>query len=451
MKKYFLVLALFIFTFAFSFSVVSAQESKEAERARLEAELFQYEKEIKQKEAELAEQKKQTGSITKDISVLTKEIEGAKLKIKARGLVIQKLSDDINQKNKKIDTLVERMANQKESLAQLIRKTNELDDLSVVHLMLAAGSFSNVYNDLDSFSSVKDSLKKSVDDLKMIKSDTEEEKQSLLVKKDQEADAKAEIETQKKKVEVNEQQHKVLLGVSKKKEGDYQKLIAENKAKAAEIRARLFNLAGGSGAIPFGNALAFANDAASKTGVRAAVLLGILNQESRLGANTGSCYVTDYTTGGGLNAKTGLPMSRVMSPVRDVPHFLTITASLGRDPAKTLISCPQAIGWGGAMGPSQFIPSTWMIMKEKIKVALGISTNPDPWLPRDAFMATSLYLRDLGAGAQTFTAEKNAACRYYSGRTCTTANGSETYGKSVMAQAATFQATIDNLSTLEQN
>lgn len=99
------------------------------------------------------------------------------------------------------------------------------------------------------------------------------------------------------------------------------------------------------------------------------------------------------------------------------------------------------------MGPAQFIPSTWNGMKSKIASATGKSV-PDPWNPSDAIMASALLLRDLGAAAGTYTAERNAACRYYGGgRACTSVTS--TYGNQVMAKTANIQENmIDPLKGL---
>ena len=130
-----------------------------------------------------------------------------------------------------------------------------------------------------------------------------------------------------------------------------------------------------------------------------------------------------------------------MNPTRDIPPFLDITESLGRDPSKTLVSCPiGGYGYGGAMGPAQFIASTWNGMKNSIADALGVS-NPDPWKPRDAFMASALFLTDLGAKGDSYTSEMKAACKYYG-----TGGSSCSYGKNVMAKVSGIQANIDFLS-----
>jgi hypothetical protein len=100
------------------------------------------------------------------------------------------------------------------------------------------------------------------------------------------------------------------------------------------------------------------------------------------------------------------------------------------------------------MGPAQFIASTWMLFKDRIARALNITT-PNPWDPEHAFMASSMFLTDLGASARTYTAERNAACRYYSGKACVVGGVNISYGTQVMSKADTIQRTmIDPLQGL---
>jgi membrane-bound lytic murein transglycosylase B len=121
-----------------------------------------------------------------------------------------------------------------------------------------------------------------------------------------------------------------------------------------------------------------------------------LTQESALGANVGKCYLTDATTGYGINSKTNAVMKNTMKPTRDVQPFIKITESLGMDWKKTLISCPIAgvAGWGGAMGPAQFIASTWQSIAHKVAAITGSS---NPWNARDSIVGSATYLSDLGA------------------------------------------------------
>jgi hypothetical protein len=95
------------------------------------------------------------------------------------------------------------------------------------------------------------------------------------------------------------------------------------------------------------------------------------------------------------------------------------------------------------MGPAQFIASTWMLFKDKIARAANV-TNPNPWNPEHAFIASAIYLSELGARSGSYTAEKNAACRYYSGKACSTGNINNTYGTQVMTKADNIQRTMIN-------
>jgi membrane-bound lytic murein transglycosylase B len=192
-------------------------------------------------------------------------------------------------------------------------------------------------------------------------------------------------------------------------------------------------------------------NASKTTGVRPALILAILMQESSLGVNVGACYLRDYDTGSGVSIKSGDVKPRTMHPTRDVPVFKTVTSKLGRDPQKTQVSCwipaysgGQPSGWGGAMGPSQFIPSTWQLFESRITSSTGAAVA-DPWNPYHAITATALYLEDLGAVAGNETAERNAACKYYSGRSCSASNAGASYGNSVMKKLYAMQADIDKL------
>ena len=99
------------------------------------------------------------------------------------------------------------------------------------------------------------------------------------------------------------------------------------------------------------------------------------------------------------------------------------------------------------MGPAQFIPSTWGMISPTISSLTGKQV-PDPWNPSDAIMASAILLRDLGASAGTYAAERTAACRYYGGGyTCTATTG--VYGNQVMAKVTNIQTTmIDPLKGL---
>ena len=84
------------------------------------------------------------------------------------------------------------------------------------------------------------------------------------------------------------------------------------------------------------------------------------------------------------------------------------------------------------MGPAQFIASTWNGHKARVAAAEGKAVA-SPWIARDAIMASAFLHKDNGA----VNDERNAACRYYSGRSCSSVSNS--YGNSVVALAKKIQ------------
>lgn len=387
------------------------------------------------------EQQKATGTLKGDVAYLTSQINALKAKIKARGLVIAQLKVNIIEKVNTIQSLSEKIRREHESLAQLLRNTNEFDKENIVHLILSDNSVSNFYSDLESYASIKQAIKDSVDIINGVKTQNEIAKQDLEKKQDNETDAKAELESAQKNVAKSEADKKQLLAISKEKEVAYRNLAAQKKARADQIRSALFSLAGISQKIEFGTALEYANTVKNKLQVDPAFLLAVLTQESNLGANVGQCYLTNPDTGAGVGKNTGKPFANVMKPTRDVSPFLEITNALGFNAFQTAVSCPivGVNGYGGAMGPAQFIPSTWKLLEDRLKNILGYFANP--WSPRDAFMASGMYLSDLGAVGNSVSAQNKAACKYYGsgGSSCS-------YSRSVMSLKAKIQDNIDLLS-----
>lgn len=392
---------------------------------------------LKELQAQLSKQKAKSGSLQQNVNALIAQINSTQTKIRDKISTIGKLSKEIGQKTKAINDLSAELDREHDSMAQLLKRTNDLDQKGAAYVLLSPDSVTNFYQDLDDFLSIKQSLYASLDKIKQIKSLTENQKEDLQNKQAQTLDAKNALESEKKKLSVSQIEAKKLLDTSKTEEQRVAATVAEQQKKVSAIESKLFSFAGGATkAIQFKEAYTYAQEASAATGVRSAIILAILTQESNLGANVGTCN------------RAGDPPSKswinVMHPTRDQPIFKRITAALGLNPDTTPVSCPYGGGYGGAMGPAQFIPSTWALYESKVAAALGKSTA-NPWVARDAIMASAMLMKANGAtGGET--AERNAACRYYSGRSC---DGKKPYnsfyGNSVMALARKIQADIDYL------
>lgn len=410
----------------------------------LRAELDQIEQQIVAQQDILKSTQKDAGTLAGDIAILNAQIKQAQLKVRAHEISIQNLGKDIEVKKVTIKALSERIDDSKSALTRILQQTEALDNFSTIEAILSGQKMSDFFTDVDHFSNIKKELKALLDNITTAKAQNEELKEQLDDRRNQEIFTKVNVEEEKKKVEVAESQKKKLLSLNKAQQANYQKSISDKQSRATQIRNALFTLRD-SASIKFGDAVTYAKKASQATGVRTAFILAVIQQESNLGSNVGACRLVDRVTGSGVKISSGNPVKNLMKPSRDVEPFFEITNSVGRDPYKQAVSCPFSVGYGGAMGPAQFIPSTWMLFKNRLASALGKAV-PDPWTPLDAFMASAMYLGDLGAAGGSTSAEKNAACRYYSGKAC---SGSNTfYGSQVIEKANNLQANIDVLQNL---
>jgi peptidoglycan hydrolase CwlO-like protein len=461
-----LILLSFIFISPINHWVVFAQSSSgltAQDKVRLQAEYDALQKEIAEWQKVLDETKAKKNTLQGDVTILNAQIAKAEKEIKQRNITVTTLNTEISKKIANITSLEARIASDKELLANLLRKKSQNEVEPIFYLLLSSEDLSSLIVDVDEIGQINQGLQDLFAELRGVKVETQKEKEVLDTKKSQELDAKYETELKKKEIAKNQTDKKQLLSFTTQAESNYQQVLADRQRKAEAIRSALFDLRDTSG-ISFAKALEYASYASEKTGVRPAMILAILSQESDMGKNIGSCYVSNLTTGDGVGKNTGTPFQRVMyAPLpgstsnrpSDVAVFEQITKSLGLAWATTPVSCPPGAtyyvgrGFGGGMGPTQFIPSTWQGFVTRLKNTLSVDT-PNPWDPKHAITATAMYISDLGAGAGTYTAERNAACKYYSGAACTPGRkpANTFYGDQVIAKAEKFQADIDFLKNI---
>lgn len=420
-----------------------AQALTPEERARLEAELAAIEADIAAKRTELEAKQRERTTYERDVAILDSKIDTAKLSIKQRDLAITRLKGDIVQKQSGIQTLDSRVVEGQKSVAQLIRLTHEIDETTLAELALGS-SFSDLFTDLDYFEMIQGELQARFSEMAVARADLQARKSALETQRGEEEQLKQIQVLQRQSLERDEAAKQALVDAAKGQEKVYQKIITERQQSAAQIRSRLFDLRD-SGAIPFGTAYQYAKEASAKTGVRPAVILAILRQETNLGENVGQCLITnDPSEGDGKGKNTGRFFAHVMKPGRDFEPYMQITSELGIDPFSQVVSCPQAGGYGGAMGPAQFIPSTWILYKDRIAAATG-QNPPNPWSARTAVFATALLMMDNGADKGTRAAERLAALRYFAGWANANKPSWAFYGDSVMSYADQYQEDIDIL------
>lgn len=421
----------------------AANADAASDRAALQAQLDQINSEIQKNQVNLSAAQAERTSLERDVAVLDYKIQQAQLQIKQTDLTLRQLQGDIAARQSDITSVDAQVVAGQESLAQILRHTREIDDVPFAQRALES-SFSDLFREIGDFEVVQRALGQSFTQMSVLRSDLSARKQALEDKQIEIQQVRGAQVIAKETIQNDEKKKQNLLSITKGQEALYQQLIAGKQQQAAQIRAQLFGLRDTS-AISFGVAYDYAKQASAATGVSSALILAILTQESNLGGNVGSCFVSSLSTGSGVRKNGSRSYSNVMKAPRDTGPFQTITQTLGIPWATTAVSCPQGSGgYGGAMGPAQFIPSTWVLYQDRL-ASITSEPFPDPWNPRTAVFATALLMKDNGADGGTRAAERKAALKYFAGANWYKAANAP-YGDSVMDLRDSIQSQIDVLA-----
>jgi len=437
----FICVSLMIIFFAFSLPVradLLQTASVSEETNQLQSQLQEIEKQIQQYQSELKTVQGQKNTLQNKVNALKKQQVAVALQMKATSLELSSLSKDLAKTQTTIDEKTKQISDLRERIADVVRYIDEQDRFPLLFTFVQKGSFSAMLDEIASAAEISNGLTEVLDLAKKTKTDLEADKLVLTDQQD-EMNSLLNIQTlQQQQITGNVSEQNVLLKETKGKESAYQATLSDTKKRASQIRTRLYQLLDVSTQITFGEAVKIASWASTQTSVRASFLLAILTQESNLGKNVGTCNR--------LNDPPEKSWKVIMKPTRDQEPFKTITSELGRDPDVTPVSCPMRdkkgnqVGWGGAMGPAQFIPSTWMGYRDKITAITGKAA--DPWDIRDAFLASAIKLKADGAGSES--GEWAAAMKYFSGSTNTRFRF---YGDNVVATAEKYQNDIEALGS----
>ncbi len=406
-KKFTLTLTLLGVFFS---ALVYAQTDTET-RQQLETELQAIESQITELEKQLSVTNCEKNTLANKIKQLKNEESRLRLQIKATNVKINDLETKLVKTSKAIDVNRSKIAHLRIELAKLLRIMQQKDnDLFLLNILVENG-LNQAFVEASNYERLSSSINDLVQESRGIQKKLGQQQVDF---EDQQDDAEKLLniaKVQQGALGGKLQEQSQLLEQTKGLETTFQNLLQDSKKHAAQIRSRIYELLGVGTQITFGQAVEIAQSTNKQTGVSAAFLLAILTQESNLGKNVGTCN------------RPGDPPEKgwkvIMKPTRDQEPFTTIMAELGRDPDVTPVSCPMKnkdgsqLGWGGGMGPAQFIPSTWMGYKDKVSTITG-KKPADPWDIRDAFMAAALLLKNNGADG-TRDGEWKAAMRYFSG------------------------------------
>jgi len=431
------VALLLIFGFT---TFVNPQFLSAATQEELQKELAEIERQIADQEADLKNIQGEKQTLTNKLGQLKKEQTTLKLQIQANDLKVKQLGGEIDETQESITQTSDRLDKLKINLAEVVRQVADAEERSLVEMIILNDSLSEALAEVENFNRLSDGLLTIAGEMRALKNDLTFKQDKLEEQQSATSNLISIQILQAGQYSSKVQEQDSLLEQTKGLEAEYQGILNQTRQKASQVRARLYELAGGTTTnVTFGEAMEIAKWVSDQTGVRAALLLAVLTQESNLGKNVGTC-----NRAGDPPEKS---WSQIMHPTRDAPIFPGITEELGLDTETTPVSCPMRdsrgnrVGWGGAMGPAQFIPSTWRGYKDKVTAITGRPANP--WDIRDAFIAAGVLLRANGATVDGEDGEWRAAMRYFSG---STNPRFRFYGDNVLSLARRYQAEIDGLN-----
>lgn len=371
-------------------------KANQAELSAKEAELSA----IKAKIEELSKQH-QTATSQAELAVdqlaqITRQVQTAQLQLDQTILNISLNKKSTNQVANGINQTHEQLADTREQLRDTIRSLYQQERTPLLSILLSSESLSTVLMDQRIHRELQKRAYQLIQQLHQ-EQDRLEQYQAELIKKQQDLTSMKELQTHQQ-VDLQDQQSNKnsFLKLKQEQQANYTHQLTEAKQARDDIANQIFSLNNLDLELTLTDAFSAARYASSLTGVRPSLLLAILKVETNVGEWVGSgSYPADMH-----------PASR--------DAFLRLTAKLGLDPMTAPISRRPASyqGWGGAMGPGQFMPDTWERIEARVALLIG-KPLPNPYELADAIVGTGIMLADRGA-ADT-AKEFEAINRYLAG------------------------------------
>jgi peptidoglycan hydrolase CwlO-like protein len=405
-----------------------------------------YEEKSSQLETDIKKAGQKEKSYENQIYILKNKINKLKNQIDQSNLIIKDLNFQIGDTESSIEKTSLKIDDSRQKLAEILAAIHEEDQKSLIEVLLSEKTLSGFFDNLVNLGDLDSKSQELLEDIKELKSNLETQKQSLDKEKN-DLENQVLVQTlQKEESEKTKKDQEYLLGKTKGEKALYQEYLKDVQEKAKEIRKRIFELAQipEAEAPTLEEAYKLAKFVETMTGVRPALLLGLLQVESAIGQNVGQCNCP-YCKHPEISWRTVMTKSQWDS-------FLEITRELNINPDAAPVSCWVGEGrvqMGGAMGPAQFMPNTWLKVGYKKRVEETTGQVPaNPWRVQDAFLAAGFYLADRGAASQKLSNEIGAVTAYLCGTSSLTskckAAGGDWYRKLVMEYAAEFQGYVES-------
>ena len=381
-------------------------------------------------------------TLSTEIQRLNAQVGKIQLEIKSLSLSISQTNTDISLTQQSIMDTQNKISTRKMALANSLQVLYRVDQQNLTEVLIQNPRISDFFNNVKNLDDVQNSLQANIAALKELQVILEEKQNSLSSKRDELEQLKALQVSQQASLNQSKSTKNKLLQQTKGSEAKYQSLLKQSQAQLEQIKQQIYYLQ--QSGVTVEDEIKFGVFAAKSTAIRPAFLIAILEVESRLGKNVGTGNWNDDMYQCYLRLAKKTPSKRdfyIKRAETEKKAFFSIIDRLGLDPNLVKVSREPSYGCGGAMGPAQFIPSTWLGYEERIRTYTGHAV-PNPWNIEDAFMAAAIKLSNDGANAKTRAAEIRAAKSYLSGNANCTSSICNYYANLAQDKAAIIEQNL---------
>lgn len=397
------------------------------ERDQLTQQLAQLEKEAADLDKNIQQTQSEARTLKNEIRLFNDEIKRKEVEIQRLKLVIRQAQVDIDRKVSNIKVTSSKIGVSQKEIGALVQELSRQDKSSLLEVLLKDESLSEFFLSLNNLERIQGSIHDKLIDLRDYKSALEKEKAELEDFRAGQEDLRSIRQSEEKALASEKTERDQLLKLTQGKESLFQEILKKKQTDIAAIRNQLFYLQ--KAGITAEEALKYAKLASGRTGIRPAFLLALLEVETGKQFENGQITVgSNLGTGNWLTDmyQCYINLGKPSAAEAQKAAFFNITTSLGLNPDTTPVSRKPNYGCGGAMGPAQFIPTTWLLFDDKVASLTGRSPA-NPWEVDDAFTGAAIFLADAGAKSQTKSGEIAAARTYISGNRNCPGSGSARY------------------------
>lgn len=372
---------------------------------------------IQQLKTERAAKEGQKQQLTTVVEILENRALQARLELDHTRISIEEVRLRIRQTEDEIHGLSLKEGRLRGQLRELLRTLAILDRRSPLEVLLVRGTFADFLGDRQAIARVQTRATALLTTTQDLHRSRQARETDLETRRSDLENLERLQDVQRDSLVSQEREKRRALSQTVADAAQVAARLAEAEQARREIQAEIFFLRNVGIRLSLQQAEDYARYAGGATGVRPALLLGVLKVESNIGTNVGSGRYPDD----------------VHPAHRDA--FLRVAEKLGLDPREMPASAKPTsyAGWGGALGPGQILPGTWERIDEEVARLVG-KPQANPFELLDAFVGTAVLLRNAGAAAGN---EYEAVNRYFAGPNWARFTW---YGDRVLAVAKEYEA-----------